>query len=550
MRAIIAVLAIALPLGLAAPADGQKTPLPPTKIAEAKAKLKLPESLTQEELEFLGSSSHRSHAMGRRNGPNSHFGEPARKRSREASRVGNRNHYGRFMDQAWTIMLYKKGFIPRESAVKVLAALEKTRVGGEEVLKRILKDRELASIPVIGRTLQEPMSRMQLRDKQLDVIEASQQCLEDILNRAETEAATIMPGATHMAHAQPTTYGAYLVAIHDGLYRSLEQLELAYKHTNENSGGCGACSGTGWDIDRNMITELLGFDRLVEPCYDCEAGQDYATTTLFALSSAMLVFSRTAIDHSVWGMDGYNVLTVPSHLGVSSLMPQKAHPGSAFERVRMSANSVLASTVKGIFGCKNEFYADVLPIYDAYKAAIGALCEVEMNATVFSDLMKDVVLDRQRLLELTRDGWGCTSDLQEKLIREKGYGRRPAWQICAVMVRIARAHRKIKPCDLTGEMLDEAALVANQTPPGLSTAEIQEIFDPVKFLQRHNNVGDPNPKETLRLIELRRKQLAESRQRQAERRACMEAGFAKLRGEIAAILGDAAKKDDEPKKAN
>lgn len=212
--------------------------------------------------------------MGCFNGPN-YYHQLSSKKSHELSRARNRNRYGRFMDQAWTIVLYKKGFIPRESAVKVLAALGKTETGGEDVLKKILKDGALASIPVIVRTLQEPMSRMQLRDKQLDVIEASQQCLEDILNRAEDEAETIMPGATHMAHTQPTTYGAYLVAIHDGLYRSLEQIELAYKHTNENSGGCGACSGTGWDVDRNMITELLGFDRLQQRgvCHTMKIGK-------------------------------------------------------------------------------------------------------------------------------------------------------------------------------------------------------------------------------------------------------------------------------------
>lgn len=69
------------------------------------------------------------------------------------------------MDQAWTVMLCKQGLIPREPAEKVLEALEKTEFGGEAQLERLLKDEELASIPIIGRTLQEPMARMQRRGR-------------------------------------------------------------------------------------------------------------------------------------------------------------------------------------------------------------------------------------------------------------------------------------------------------------------------------------------------------------------------------------------------
>ena len=553
MRQAASLIAVALLAGCATAARAdEKTPPVPTRSGEARAKLKLPESLTEEELKFLGSSSHRQHAAGAPNGPKSHMGEAARHAASERSRVSNRHRYGRYMDQAWTVMLYRKGLIPRESAVKVLEALEKTQVGGEGPLKKLLQDEDLASIPQIGRTLQEPMARMQLREKQLDVIDATHDFLQIVLDSADRHAETIMPGMTHMAHSQPITYGAYLVAFHDGVYRGLQYLELAYKHTNENSGGCGATSGTGWPVDRYMITELLGFDKLVEPTYDGEAGQDYGMSTLFALSNMMITISRTAIDHGIWGMDGYKTHTLPAtHLGVSSLMPQKAHSGSAYERVRISANNVIGLTTVGILGLKGEPFGDVLPSYQAtYRApdsgAIGALCETEMTMVVYGDMLQNMIVDKEKLLQLTRDGWGCTPDLQEMLIQKKGYARRPAHRICAVMVRIARDHRKITPSELTGEMLDEAALVANETPPGLTTEQIEEIFSPEKFLQRHNNTGDPNPEETRRLIEIRRKQLAESRKVQAERRARVEAGYAKLRVEIDDILGkktDAAKAD-------
>jgi hypothetical protein len=105
-----------------------------------------------------------------------------------------------------------------------------------------------------------------------------------------------------------------------------------------------------------------------------------------------------------------------------------------------------------------------------------------------------------------------------------------------VFVYLARK-KGLKPYETTGALLDEAAKVANEKPPGLTTAEIREMFDPVKFLERHNNVGDPNPKETRRLVSVRRAALAGLAQRQTERRAKLEQAGKRLSSETAAIIG-------------
>jgi argininosuccinate lyase len=61
-----------------------------------------------------------------------------------------------------------------------------------------------------------------------------------------------------------------MIAMFDALERGLNQVELAYSHTNKSSIGCGSLSGTGWPTDRMMVADLLGFDGIVEPSYDCE----------------------------------------------------------------------------------------------------------------------------------------------------------------------------------------------------------------------------------------------------------------------------------------
>lgn len=506
--------------------------------------------LTPEELQFLGSHDHRSHATGQPLSGN--LSKVAPKRGITA--------YTSLTDRAWVVMLCKKQLIPHDVAAKVLAALEPkpasskpatqkkssgtgsrggTFASGEDVLKKQLGDEDLASVVNYGRTRQEPMSRLLLRDYQLDAVDALLKALEAVLEVAEAHAGTIMPGSTHMAHGQPTTYGAYLLAVHDGLARGLAQLELAYQQTNENTAGCGATSGTGWPVDRHLVTELLGFDALMEPAYQCEGAQDYGLTTLFSLVNIMTVLSRTAMDHAIWGMEDCGFVTLPGRLlGISSLMPQKAHPGSTFESIRTRAARVIGHMNAGVAGCNGEPLTDVLPIYEAWTQASEALETAEGTLNGFSDILRNVLPNKEKMLQHTRDGFSGAPDLAIKLIREKGYGGRRAHRICAVFVYLARK-QGLKPYETTGALLDEAAKIANEEPPGLSTKEIREMFDPVKFLERHNNVGDPNPQETLRMVSARRTALAGLIQRQNQRRAKLQQAGERLATETAAILGSA-----------
>ena len=199
--------------------------------------------------EYWRSHAHRRQAPGAPPAPEWTYYK--RRYNSEVERVFIRLPYVAQMDRAWTVMLYKQGLITKQVAVRLLTALEgaegQVGYGGEGWLKSKLDgDEDTASAVNFGRTLQEPMSRLQQRDKLIDVLDLTLKTLAVTLDVAEANADTIMAGQTHLSHAQPTTYGAYLLSVHDGLARGLEQLELAYKHTDENSAGCGALAGTGW----------------------------------------------------------------------------------------------------------------------------------------------------------------------------------------------------------------------------------------------------------------------------------------------------------------
>ncbi|MBU0606715.1 MAG: hypothetical protein KKI08_02460 [Armatimonadetes bacterium] len=496
--------------------------------------------MTMSQDEYCRLKTHRQHTPGSPQAPEWQYWY--RYPAGEIKRVSNRLKYCGWMDKAWTVMLYKQGLIKHEAASKLLTVLTDADTeegwGGEDWLKQKLDgDEYTASAVNLGRTLQEPMARLQMRDALLAVFDVLHFALERTLDKAEENADAIMAGQSHFSHAQPTTYGAYLLAVHDGLVRGMAQLELAYRFTNMNSGGCGACSGTGWPVDRQMVTELLGFDELIELTYDCEASQDEVPQILFALSSIALTLSRAALDHGRWSLEEINAIELaPEWLGVSSFMPQKAHSGGMFENVRRPCNEIIGHMMQAVITFKGEAIEDNLPVYQSPPLVMHGCGQAMQGLGHWAELLPATVVNRERMWEIVRKGYSGAPDLAIKLIRDLDYGSRQAHRVCCNFVRIAR-ERKIKPYDMTGALLDEAARISDEPEPHLPTETVQDAMGLESFLEKHSNLGDPVPSETLRMIGLRRQDLAAARSRQAERKARIEQANTRLAAAIEAIVG-------------
>lgn len=456
-------------------------------------------------------------------------------------RFGQRMPYVGKMDMAWTVMLHRQGLMDDDTAKKLLAVLPETQHeggwGGEEwITQKLGGDEDTASAVNYGRTLQEPMHRMQMRDALLEVFDEAHEALADLLDHAEEHAETMMAGQSHFSHAQPTTYGAYLLAVHDGLARGLTQLELAYRETNQNSGGCGACSGTGWPVDRDLITDLLGFDGTIELAYDCEGSQDEIPQILFALSSLTLTLSRSAMDHSIWALEEMGMIEVaPEWQGLSSFMPQKAHSGM-FENVRVACDEVIGEMMKTATTYKGESIQDVLTVFKAPKYVYSSTGWAVQALGFFRRLVRSATVHRDRMEEIVRNHYSGAPDLAIILIREKGYGGRRAHRICSNFVRLAR-ERGIHPSKTTGDLLDEAARVTDETEPKLTDAQVRSAMTFERFFETHCNKGDPCPSETRRMVSKRREQLGRLREAQANRHRQLRAADRRLEAEVQRITG-------------
>jgi len=489
--------------------------------------------------DFVSRTDHRQHTPG---APQSPLWQHYMKMpDREPARFARRFPYVGRMDMAWTVMLHRRGLIDDGTAKKLLEVLPDTLHesgwNSEYWLKEKLGgDEHTASVVSYGRTLQEPMHRMAMRDALLEVFEEAHAAASDLLDKAERHAETMMAGQSHFSHAQPTTYGAYLLAVHDGIARALKQLDLAYAETNQNSGGCGACSGTGWPVDREIITDLLGFEGTIELAYDCEASQDEIPQIMFALSSVALTLSRSAMDHSIWALEEMGMLEVaPEWQGVSSFMPQKAHSGM-FENVRVACDEVIGEMMKVATTYKGESIQDVLTVYKSPRHVYAATAWARQGLGLFRHLVGSATVHVDRMAEIARNGYSGAPDLAIILIREKGFAGRQAHRVCCNFVRLAR-ERGIHPAQTTGDLLDEAARLTDDPRPGLADSQVRSAMTFERFFETHCNLGDPCPSETHRLIGKRREQLQQLEQRQIDRRERLRDADRKLAEAIGAITG-------------
>ena len=476
----------------------------------------------------------------------------------EMARMQDMSLWRNISEKAWVVMLVKKGVISRENGKKILAGIleiEKTQSGEaisslflpannfslftvEEILRDSIGD-DVAGDVNVGKTLPEPIARLQIRDKIVDVLHRILAFRKSLLEAAAKNTDAVMPGYTHLAQAQAMTFGHYLMSIHDASERATNEIEIAYQVTNLNTLGCGALAGTSWDIDRNLVANLLGFDGVLENANDAVSVGDYAISTLCALTNQMLLISRFALDLHMWGMDEIYMVYVPeAYCDQSSMMPQKRNYGGQVERARIDASIVIGRLQECVSLLKNEPYADMVPVLHLKYSVLEGLCVTEKTLTVIGDFISVVKANKERMLDIARRGFSCASELANVIRRKTSVAYRTALHITGMLVRLAD-EKNVAAYEVTSEMLDEAAVKIIGRPLKMDEEEIRQALDPVHFVEAHNSVGGVAPSEVKRMIKDRMKRLEGAEERQAERVNRLKKAHELLDAQVSSIIESA-----------
>ena len=325
--------------------------------------------------------------------------------------------------------------------------------------------------------------RLYLRDE-IDVIAEELARLQaGLLDLAEREADTIMPGFTHLQTAQPVTFGHHLLAWYEMLVRDADRLQDCRKRVNVMPLGAAALAGTTYPIDRNLTAELLGFDRPTENSLDSVSDRDFAIEFCSFAALLMTHLSRFSEELVLWTSAQFDFIDLPDRFCTgSSIMPQKKNPDVP-ELVRGKTGRVNGHLISLLTLMKSQPLAynkdnqeDKEPLYDAVDTIKGSL-------RAFGDMIPALEPNREVMREAARRGFATATDLADYLVR-KGIAFRDSHEIVGKAVAYGVEKKK----DLSDMSLSELKQFSDQIE--------DDVFDVLTLegsVSARNHIGGTAP---------------------------------------------------------
>ena len=292
--------------------------------------------------------------------------------------------------------------------------------------------------------------RLWLRDE-IKAIQAELRRFQHALvDLAEREADTVMPGFTHLQTAQPVTFGHHMMAWFEMLDRDHGRMADCADRMNVLPLGAAALAGTTYPIDRHYTATLLGFDRPAGNSLDAVSDRDFAIEFTAAASILMMHLSRMSEELILWSSAQFAFISLSDAFSTgSSIMPQKKNPDVP-ELVRGKTGRVFGHLVALLTLMKGQPLAynkdnqeDKEPLFDTVDNVKGAL-------KVFADMMPAITCHRERMRAAALKGFATATDLADYLVR-KGLPFRDAHEV----VGRAVAHCVERGIDLSELSLEE-----------------------------------------------------------------------------------------------
>ena len=258
--------------------------------------------------------------------------------------------------------------------------------------------------------------RLWLRE-QIDLISAELKRLQSgLVEVAEREADTILPGFTHLQVAQPITFGHHMMAWYEMLVRDFERLQDCRKRVNILPLGAAALAGTTYPIDRDYTAELLGFDRASNNSLDSVSDRDFAIEFISAASLIMMHLSRFSEELVLWTSAQFNFINLPDRFCTgSSIMPQKKNPDVP-ELVRGKTGRVYGNLISLLTIMKSQPLAynkdnqeDKEPLFDTVDTLLGSL-------RAFADMMPHITTNKDSMRNAAMQGFSTATDLADYLV--------------------------------------------------------------------------------------------------------------------------------------
>ncbi|TFB91179.1 argininosuccinate lyase [Cryobacterium algoricola] len=295
--------------------------------------------------------------------------------------------------------------------------------------------------------------RMLLRDKAASISAHLITVIDALAAQAEANETAIMPGRTHLQHAQPVLLAHHLFAHCWPLVRDLERFTDWGKRADYSPYGSGALAGNTLGLDARLVATDLGFGHVVENSIDGTASRDLVAEFAYITAQIGIDISRLAEEIILWNTREFGFVTLDdSYSTGSSIMPQKKNPDIAElargKSGRMIGNLTgLLTTLKGLpLAYNRDLQEDKEPVFDSIDT-------LEVLLPAFAGMIATLTFHTERMAELAPAGYSLATDVAEWLVKQR-VSFRDAHEITGLLVKYAEQN------ELELHEVDDAALLA------------------------------------------------------------------------------------------
>ncbi|NOQ87732.1 MAG: argininosuccinate lyase [Gammaproteobacteria bacterium] len=340
--------------------------------------------------------------------------------------------------------------------------------------------------------------RLYLREQIDFIVDEIKRLQHGILEVAEREAATIMPGFTHLQVAQPVTFGHHVMAWYEMLNRDASRFVDCQQRMNMSPLGAAALAGTSYPIDRAFTAAELGFAAPTQNSLDSVSDRDFAIE--FCASAAILLvhMSRMSEELVIWSSAQFDFIELPDRFCTgSSIMPQKKNPDVP-ELVRGKTGRVNGNLVSLLTLMKSQPLAynkdnqeDKEPLFDTVDTVLGCL-------RAFADMVPAINCKHENMYKAARQGFSTATDLADYLVR-KNVPFRDAHEVVGKAVAMGVS---------TGKDLSELTLEELQQFSDKIEADVFDVLTLEGSVESRNHVGGTAPEQVRKAIALAQTELA------------------------------------------
>jgi argininosuccinate lyase len=328
--------------------------------------------------------------------------------------------------------------------------------------------------------------RMYLRDAVLDTVEGIGDLISSLMKVAEENGNTVMPGFTHMQHAQPVTLAQHMMAHVFRLDRDADRFMDAFERLNRCPLGSAALAGTTYHINRKMTAEALGFTKPTENSMDSVSDRDFVTELSFCASMTSVHLSSLCEELVMWSSPEFGFVEMDDKYTTgSSIMPQKKNPDIA-ELVRGKTGGVIGGLVTMLVMTKGLPLTYNRDLQEDKAPLMSSLATVGSCVRIMSKVISTAVFYTDRMLDATTSGFINATDLADYLVT-KDVPFREAHGIVGAAVRY---------CIESGKQLDGLSIDELQSFSHAITEDVFDILPVVRCVERRNSYGGTSPLST------------------------------------------------------